>query len=107
MSVVGHISFFLCFDFDYGLYLIDIVFSFGYFMFYTMHFYMPFGCTGHVSCFCIAVGNVKLSFVVTFYFSCILHLFLVFFFYFRLSVLPISLGVCYEPYLPIQVFFIP
>jgi hypothetical protein len=65
MSVVGHISFFLSFDFDYGLYLIDIVF---YFMFYTMHFYMPFGCTRLVSCFYTAVGNVKLSFVVPFYF---------------------------------------
>jgi hypothetical protein len=35
MSAVGHLSFFILIM---GMYFVDIVFSFGYFMFYTMYF---------------------------------------------------------------------
>jgi hypothetical protein len=50
IAIRAHICLYV--DFDYGhVFLIDIVFSFGYFMFYTMYFDMPLGCTEHVGVF--------------------------------------------------------
>jgi hypothetical protein len=81
IAIRAHI--FLIVDFDFGhVFLINIVFSFGYFMFYTMYFDMPLGYTEHVDVyFCIAGGNAKFSFVI---FS-ILYITLVFSFVFQVK----------------------
>jgi len=88
IAIRAHICLYV--DFDYGhVFLIDIVFSFGYFMFYTMYFDMPLGCTEHVGVFFLYCRWECEIFFCYFFFllfllSCILLWCLVLFF--RLSV---------------------